>query len=193
MRRPRIWCSLPGRSPKFWVALLAVALIVPALAAPRALADNDTIMPGDAIPGDAPHGDGPLIPTIPQQVDATVPTWFPATISGTAGRRHGHAGIVDPVSHRYILFGGFRSGDNIRLGDLWSYSFAERSWTQLSSIGGPSPRFGHTAVYDPGNARMVVFGGYDGAPRNDLWLLSLSGAPVWTAVTPPGARPWAAF
>ncbi|HXJ97113.1 MAG TPA: hypothetical protein VMT20_30105 [Terriglobia bacterium] len=41
-----------------------------------------------------------------------------------------------------------------------------QSWTQL----GPAARYGHTTVFDPITATMIVFGGTDSAgPYNDAW------------------------
>lgn len=53
----------------------------------------------------------------------------------------------------------------------------------------PSARFCHTAIYDPARQRMIVFGGYDGSFRNDVWALSLTGTPVWSDITPSGPAP----
>src|SRR5262245_63283536 len=36
---------------------------------------------------------------------------------------------------------------------------------------------------------MVVFGGDDGTSRNDVWALSLSGSPAWSALAPAGSLP----
>ncbi len=53
----------------------------------------------------------------------------------------------------------------------------------------PTARFCHTAIYDPVRDRMIVFGGYDGGFRNDVWALSLSGTPVWCDLSPSGTAP----
>ena len=57
----------------------------------------------------------------------------------------------------------------------------------------PSGRSEHTAIYDPVRDRMVVFGGYDGTLRNDVWALSLSGSPAWSALAPAGSPPSARY
>src|SRR5258706_5273345 len=54
---------------------------------------------------------------------------------------------------------------------------------------GPTPRAGHTGIYDPVRQRMIVFGGNDGALSNQVWALSLSGPPAWTLLTPIGTPP----
>ena len=53
----------------------------------------------------------------------------------------------------------------------------------------PTARFCHTAIYDPVRDRMVVFGGYDGGYRNDVWALSLAGSPAWSELAPGGTPP----
>jgi hypothetical protein len=41
-----------------------------------------------------------------------------------------------------------------------------QTWTQL----GPTARYGHTAVFDPVTAKMIVLGGVDSTgPYNDAW------------------------
>jgi hypothetical protein len=71
-------------------------------------------------------------------------------------------------------------------------------WTQLNvGANGPSPRAAFTAVYNPGNNRLIVFGGgANGVDLNDLWVLTnangLGGTPEWiplqtgTATVPAG-------
>jgi galactose oxidase-like protein len=55
---------------------------------------------------------------------------------------------------------------------------AQQTWTQLSPSGGPPPiRESHTAVFDPGSNRMIVFGGTEangpvGTLLNDVWVLT---------------------
>jgi hypothetical protein len=53
----------------------------------------------------------------------------------------------------------------------------------------PSGRSRHSAIYDPVRDRMVVFGGDGSDTYNDVWALSLAGAPAWTELTPTGAPP----
>jgi N-acetylneuraminic acid mutarotase len=67
------------------------------------------------------------------------------------------------------------------------------TWSNQSSGGGsvPSSRYGHsTAIYAPTGSRqeMYVFGGNDGAYRNDLSYCNVkdSGSYNWTALNPSG-------
>src|SRR5258705_3535846 len=51
----------------------------------------------------------------------------------------------------------------------------------------PSARYGHTAIYDPVRDRMVVFGGFDGHPYQDVGALSVAG--TWSALVSTGLPP----
>ena len=60
-------------------------------------------------------------------------------------------------------------------------------WIRLLPAGpGPSPRFYHSAVYEPGTNRLVVFGGRDvlpggtmrgSSPTRTAWAASRPGSP----------------
>ena len=97
--------------------------------------------------------------------------------------------IYDPVGERLILFGGIIGGE--LLNDVWALSlYGAPIWTRLTVAGAPpSPRASHTAIYDPVRQRMIVFGGYDPGRRNDVWSLTLSGTPEWSALSPGVAVP----
>jgi hypothetical protein len=60
------------------------------------------------------------------------------------------------------LFGGLDDGLTT-LNETWSYDLAgdpAGDWALLTTTGTPPlPRFGHSAIYDPLNNRMIVFGG----------------------------------
>lgn len=63
------------------------------------------------------------------------------------------------------------------------------AWNELLP---PTGRVDHSAIHDPARGRMVVFGGvrFDSPTfLNDVWVLSLSGAPQWTPLTPSGTPP----
>jgi hypothetical protein len=96
--------------------------------------------------------------------------------------------IYDPVGDRMLVFGGYN--DIQFMNDVWALGLSGTpAWQKLLPTGTtPPPRFGHTATYDPVRREMVVFGGYNGAFLNDQYVLSLSGAPAWSAVSP-GTRP----
>ncbi len=71
-----------------------------------------------------------------------------------------------------------------------------QTWIELNPTGGPPPvRVLHSAVHNPANNRMIVFGGLNGAgfagvdPKlNDVWILEnadgLGGTPNWIQPQP---------
>jgi len=124
------------------------------------------------------------------------PVWKPLSPSGPApGVRAFSSAVYDPTNDRMIVFGGWNGA---AYGDLWVLAHAggvsgSPAWTQLTP-GQPTPaaRFGHTAVYDAANNRMIVYGGSATRQSNlsDTWVLSnangLGGAAFWTLTVPGG-------
>jgi hypothetical protein len=110
--------------------------------------------------------------------------------------RGSHAAAYDPPGQRMIVFGGRHldvHNNHELLNDTWTLSLtAEPLWTQILPAGAPpSPRYGHSLILDSVRRRILVFGGYDGANRNDLWELTLTGTPTWTQLSPLGGPPGA--
>jgi len=112
-------------------------------------------------------------------------TWQRLDYAPPGRRAAGYS--YDSLRRRLIVFGGYPQ----YLNDVWALDLATGNWQQIVASGAaPSPRYGATAVYDAPNDRLVVFGGFDRtAERNDVWALSLSGAPAWTELLPSGASP----
>ncbi len=121
----------------------------------------------------------------PPLAGATTGTW----IEFPAPARSGHSAVYDPLRDRLLLFGGTETG--IRRAEVWSFSFSGApAWALVVEEGeGPSARAGHTGIYDPIRDRLLVFGGNDGSARNDVWALSLDGAPVWSEIATQGTPP----
>ncbi|MGH7723934.1 MAG: Kelch repeat-containing protein [Candidatus Eiseniibacteriota bacterium] len=120
-----------------------------------------------------------------------IPHWVKLLPNGTSpSARSYHAAVYDSVGDRMIVFGG---NDGSSRNDVWQLSFSGNpTWTQLSPSGTPpSARDWHSAVVDRVRNRMLVFGGYaNGAGRNnEVWALSLTGAPAWTKLNPTGTPP----
>jgi hypothetical protein len=113
------------------------------------------------------------------------------------GRQLGTA-VYDPTSNSLIVHGGCAGGCAPALSDTWVLSNANGlggtpGWTQLPNA--PVARDYHTAVYDPGSNRMIVFGGnqaFPGTDLNDVWVLIDAngiGTPSWTQLSPIGTPP----
>lgn len=105
--------------------------------------------------------------------------------------RASHVAAYDPVSDRMIVFGGAEM-----LNDTWAWSFGSGTWQNLAPSGSPPWRKDASAIYDPVGHRMLVFGGFgpshDGGGanyQNEVWALTLSGAPQWQLVATSGSPP----
>lgn len=114
-------------------------------------------------------------------------SWTRVETSGPSpAPRYGHSTIYDPKRDRLVIFGGYDSGPSL-LNDVWALSLgAVPTWQQLGPFPvSPSARSWHHAVYDPYGDRMLVFGGQS-TDCQKVWLLSFSGTPTWTSITPAG-------
>ena len=130
------------------------------------------------------------------------PVWTQLTPGGPipAGRV-GNSLVYDAAHNRMIVFGGEVAQAPGSVNDVWVLSNANGlggtpTWTQLTPSGdAPSPRFFHTAVYDPATNQMIIYGGCcaPGARFGDVWMLSnangLGGTPAWTQLSPNGVTP----
>ncbi len=103
-------------------------------------------------------------------------------------QRWKHSAIFDSELNRVVFFGGKGSVDC--LNDVWALSLNDLSWSQISTSGQvPTIRQSHSAIYDPVNKRMIVFGGTNpSSVFNDLYSLDLS-TYVWTQLSPGGTLP----
>src|SRR5262249_30278497 len=121
------------------------------------------------------------------------PTWSQLFPTGTPPSPRGlYSFTYDPLNDRMILFGGSMGGTDYR--DVWALKLAApAAWTQLFPTGTPpSPRSGHSAIYDTPRDRLIVFGGNGGTALNDVWALSLpsgGGTPSWSQISPSGSPP----
>lgn len=93
--------------------------------------------------------------------------WTPKTPTGIPPSiRAGHSAVFDSKSNRMIVFGGLDGNDASFKNDVHVLDLSGgMSWTSITISGGvPAPvgRMGHTAIYDPINEMVVVFGGTDG-------------------------------
>ncbi|MFH1144079.1 MAG: kelch repeat-containing protein [Candidatus Eisenbacteria bacterium] len=94
---------------------------------------------------------------------------------GPQEKRMGHSAIYDRPRNRIVIFGGGKTTNQTGMNDTWAVDLATRAWTRLN-LGGaaPRPRFGHTAIRDSLNDRMIVYGGRTGnLALNDVWSFDL--------------------
>ena len=102
--------------------------------------------------------------------------------------RHGHTVTLDPARRRIIILAGQGAGF---FGDAWAYDIQANLWTQLSgNSSGPSPRYGHSAIYDPKRDRIVLSHGFTSEQGrfDDTWAFDLA-SNSWRNISPAGARP----
>lgn len=126
--------------------------------------------------------------------------WTPTLGGVDPGPRIDHAMAYDEARGNVVMFGG--SSGAITFGDTWIFqtSTYPSGWAQ-QGVAGPTPRTGHTLVYDPLRQVVVMFGGYliGGSMSNETWEWDGSN---WTlrspATSPPprsflAAAPWPAL
>jgi hypothetical protein len=110
--------------------------------------------------------------------DTNTHTWSKPAISGSppVPMRYQSA-IYDSTKNRVVIFGGDTAYDLSNY--VYYLDLNTMTWVQVNPSGiPPAPRFGHCAVYDPTNQRMLIFGGNTDMidnpnPQNDLWQLNL--------------------
>ncbi len=131
----------------------------------------------------------------------------PDSVYGLPAKRFGHTAVYDATHNLMTIFAGY-GYEGYNLNDVWVLSNSNGlggspSLTQLNPNpdpvhGIPTPRNGHTAVYDTTNNRMTIFGGstsvygVDGIVTwcaNDVWVLSNangldSTTSAWTQLSP---------
>ncbi|MBY0507228.1 MAG: hypothetical protein K2X03_25155 [Bryobacteraceae bacterium] len=101
--------------------------------------------------------------------------------------RLGHTLVWDARRSRLVLFGGQARGF---FSDVWAYDVASGAWQQLArDDAGPSRRYGHSAILEPGRDRMVISHGFTSAGRfDDTWSFNLA-TNAWQNLTPAGTKP----
>ena len=117
-------------------------------------------------------------------------TWSRLAIEGELPPgRENHTAIYDPLRERMIVFGGLSAVGMFN--DVWALSLKGTPvWGRLGVHGQPpTSRHDHVAIYDPLLDRMLVWGGWDGAYKNELWSLDLATGPTWRLLQVPGSTP----
>jgi hypothetical protein len=96
--------------------------------------------------------------------------------------RYGVASVWDPMTSELVSFAGFTNMG--RFQDTWRLDAAAETWTDVTPAGtSPLQRCLHTASYDAVNHRMIMYGGQNMGPRDDIWAFDLT-AHTWTELTP---------
>jgi hypothetical protein len=111
--------------------------------------------------------------------------------------RQSASAVYNSSTNTLTVFGG--DAGSAPFSDIWVLSNANGTggtpaWTEITAIGGPGVRSGHTATYDSVNNLMTVYGGWSGtALLGDAWVLSIAngqgGTPSWSQIIPATAAP----
>ncbi|MFO1077531.1 MAG: kelch repeat-containing protein [Planctomycetota bacterium] len=126
-----------------------------------------------------------LFPLLATSLLAQVPSpWTQLAVAGP-GARDRQAMVYDALRDRTVLFGGGAAAGASAsyFADTWEWDGA--AWTPVATAG-PSARWAHGMTADGQRGRIVLFGGYDGAPLGDTW--EYDGA-AWTQVATTGPAP----
>ncbi len=101
--------------------------------------------------------------------------------------RSGEGMVYDPSAGRDLLFGGF-SNSGVPLGDVWSFDYANLTWTNRSPPSPPPGRGGMALAFDAAADRMVMYGGTGSAGNmqvvyEDTWAYDYVGN-AWSNLAP---------
>ena len=94
------------------------------------------------------------------------------------------AGAIAYDGSALVLFGGVNAGGNQN--DTWTWNGTD--WTQRSPAHSPPARAYAGMTFDPIHNYVLMFGGYDTAPRNDTWTWNGTDWTEITVASPPLAR-----
>jgi len=92
-----------------------------------------------------------------------VPTWSVLPAGALPPPRTNAVAVYDPAGERMVIFGGETSPYD-HLNDVWAYSFATESWSNITPSESPVDEYHwgiayHAAIYDPIRSRLVSYGG----------------------------------
>jgi galactose oxidase-like protein/Kelch motif protein len=97
---------------------------------------------------------------------------------GTPGLRMGHSAIYDSASRRMVTWSGATTVSSTLTDEMWALRLdVSPVWSILNpSSGSPPPgRSGHSAIFDSGFNRMVIYGGVDDlfTAFNEVWVVEM--------------------
>jgi hypothetical protein len=97
--------------------------------------------------------------------------------------RYGSASVFDPAERRLVQFAGFTDLFR-RFQDTQAFDLDTHTWEDLTPADSrPAFRCLVTAALDARSRRMVVYGGQQTGPLDDVWAFDL-GSRRWTELTP---------
>ncbi|MDO8475208.1 MAG: kelch repeat-containing protein, partial [Candidatus Rokubacteria bacterium] len=118
-------------------------------------------------------------------------TWTNMNPPVSPPARQAHNMVYDSTNGVVVLFGGFDAPSGTYFNDLWVYSYASNTWTQVFPALSPPVRAIAAMAYDPVNQVAVLYGGAIATgSRYDVWSLQLAGSstpnpvPSITSISP---------
>lgn len=104
--------------------------------------------------------------------------------SSVPAPRHTQNAVYDSANDRMLIFSGQGGG---LFNDVWAFTFADSSWTELSANGNttgvPLVRYGGVTEYDSLNSHFVTFAGFTSSGRfDDTWTFA-PGTMTWNDVS----------
>jgi len=116
------------------------------------------------------------------RLDLATNTWsLVETANDPPSSRCNFAAVVS--GNRLFLFAGHSGAASTN--DLWAYHFKTRLWEQIDPTGNhfPNRRFGHTAVLNPAENAIYIYGGiYGNTLCEDMWKFDIDNQ-IWAKVT----------
>ncbi|MDX2091280.1 MAG: DUF4215 domain-containing protein [Kofleriaceae bacterium] len=110
----------------------------------------------------------------------------PTLVADSPPARAGATMAFDVARARTMLFGGSAGG--VYRADTWAWDGAQ--WIDVTPAAGPDPvpagRHLHGMTYDGANARLVMFGGFNGSQLGDTWAWS---GTAWSLIPDPPTLP----
>jgi hypothetical protein len=95
-----------------------------------------------------------------QTITVSEADYIQAEITIKPPARGAHSMVFDPHNDVAVIFGGFNlAGGWHSLGDTWTYSYTDNSWTQLTLTPRPSARSNHAMVYCNQTNEIILYGG----------------------------------
>jgi hypothetical protein len=95
-----------------------------------------------------------------QTITVSEADYVQAEITVKPQARGAHSMVFDPHNSVAVVFGGFNFvGGWHSLGDTWTYSFTDNSWSQLTLTTRPSARSNHAMVYCNETNEIILYGG----------------------------------
>jgi hypothetical protein len=109
----------------------------------------------------------------------TASGWNQLPSNGSPGFRMGHSAVYDSVNRQMVVFGGNTTTTPTATSEMWGLKLHTNtpSWMILNPTSGSPPpaRYGHSAVYDSGLNRMIIYGGFDdlATALDEVWVVGM--------------------